>query len=555
MNAVETPNRLDLVIATANNAAGAVMKSLDDLPDRFTLCLTEAEIPLTEGARREMALLQGDSGTLLVLAEQLSQAGSRNLRDLRNRAAQRGYPVGAERRAVPGLIPLIYQHFATPGDKAGTAVDSRAQRAFDNLVFQAGESNASDIHIIIRPPAAEIKFRIYGELETIAHWTSEHATDMCTCAYTVLAEIRDTTWVPERPQDANFARVIRGRLHRIRYSHKPIYPLGVLVVLRILSTGKGFAFAPSLQHLGYSEGQAQAIQAMVAEPNGALVVSGETGSGKSTTLANLMNLLLQSAGGSVSLQTVEDPPEYEVPGAIQSPVIHSRDDRDRGIDPYVNAIRSSMRTDVDILVVGEIRDLETALLVASAVGSGHPVMTTVHASRALGIIPRLEGLGSTMANNPVNRALLCGPQFISGLIHQTLVPVLCGSCSIPFGDALQTGMVDAGLEFRLRAVAGGDLDRVRFRGPGCAQCRKGVRGRTVCAEVVAPDPPLLKLLLDRRDQEAFDLWLGRETGYSIRDHAIDKMCEGLISPVNVERSLGQLRLESHGALRKRGLAA
>jgi len=278
-------------------------------------------------------------------------------------------------------------------------------------------------------------------METVAHWTSGQALAMCACAYTVLAEIRDTTWVPDRQQDANFAHLIQGRLHRIRYSHKPIYPEGVQVVLRILSTGKGFAFVPTLQHLGYSDEQAETIRAMMAEPSGVLVISGETGSGKSTTLANLMNLLLKSAGGAVSLQTVEDPPEYEVPGAIQSPVIHSRDDQERGMNPYVATIRSAMRCDPDILVIGEIRDLETARLAASAAESGHPVLTTVHASRALGIIPRLEGLGSTLPNNPVNRALLCGPQFISGLIHQTLIPVLCDACSVPFRQAVDVGTV------------------------------------------------------------------------------------------------------------------
>ncbi len=484
-----------------------------------------------------------------MLAEQLSPASAHSLRDLRARAARSGRAIVAEHRAASGLIPLIYQHFAEPVAQGGPAVDSRAAQAFEDLVWRAGEAGASDIHIVVRRQSAEILFRVHGELESVAQWTREQAYAMCACAYTVLAEIRDTTWVPERRQDANFAHPIKGRLHRIRYAHHPVYPEGVHVVLRILSTGKGFAFAPSLQHLGYSDAQADAIAQMVAEPSGILVVSGETGSGKSTTLANLMNLLVREAGGGLSLQTVEDPPEYEVPGVIQSPVIHSRDDRARGVSPYAEAIRSAMRCDPDILVVGEIRDLETARLAASAAESGHPVLTTVHASRALAIVARLEGLGSALPNNPVNRALLCAPQFVAGLIHQTLVPVLCADCAVPFGQAVKAGGVDSGLAARVRAVAGGDLAHIRLRGPGCADCRKGVSGRTVCAEAVVPDPHMLKLLLDRRDQEAFEHWLGHG-GYSIRDHAIDKMCRGLLSPADVEASLGRLRRESGGAKRK-----
>jgi hypothetical protein len=208
-------------------------------------------IAVSGPVRREMALLQGEAGVLLVRVQNLSAAGLHALRDLRTRAEARGSPVAGECVAVSGLMPLLYQHFADFGKAAAlsareeatpTTSDSEAQQAFEDLVFQAGESGASDIHVIIRRDRAEIQFRIHGEIEDTAHWTVQQAESMCACAYTVLAKIRDVTWVPDRPQDANFAHTIRGRLHRIRYSHKPIYPQGVHVVMRILSTGKGFTF-------------------------------------------------------------------------------------------------------------------------------------------------------------------------------------------------------------------------------------------------------------------------------------------------------------------------
>lgn len=520
-----------------------VLKSLEEVP-RAEACLTDTEFRLTGAARQEIVLLQsGPTQAILITAQPLSQGFLVTLRDLRSRVLQKRWSIAAEYAAAPGLVPLIYQRFA---QGSGGAAEERteAQKRFDALIREGGEVGASDIHLILKRDSAEIRFRIHGALETMAQWTRQQATEVCACAYTVLADNREPTWDPSRRQDANIARAIGGRTYRVRYAHHPIYPEGVHIVLRLLSTGRGFSFAPSLEHLGYAPEQAAAIEAIVAEPSGMIILSGETGSGKSTTLANLMHVILQAAGGSISLQTVEDPPEYEVPGVLQSPVVHRRDDRERGLNPFADAIIGAMRCDPDILVVGEIRDLDTALLAISMTESGHPVLGTLHARRALGIIPRLEIIGAGQASNPISRSVLCAPGFIAGLIHQSLLPVLCGECRRPWHEAVAAGAVDASLAARVRAVAGPRLAEVRTRGPGCRACRGGIRGRTVCAEVVVPDAPLLQALVERRDQEALDHWLGQGGGYSIRDHAIDKMCAGLIAPEDVEGSLGRLRRES-----------
>jgi general secretion pathway protein E len=530
----------------------AKLKSLADLPQDVRRALSDSEIRIPETARSEVVLLECSlQRAVLVLAEHLSGLAASAVRDLRARAGQKGYVITAEYRADAGLIPLIYQQFGVGAASGAVEVRTEAQRRFDDLVIRAAESGASDIHVLLREDHAEISFRINGDLERMAQWTVAQATEMCACAYNVLGGIRDVTWDPSSRQDAAIARTLQGRPYRLRYAHKPIYPDGTQVVLRLLSTGGAFKFAPSLQHLGYSEAQAETIEWMVAEPAGVIVISGTTGSGKSTTLANLMHLLVERSGGTISLQTVEDPPEYVVPGVLQGPVIHSRDDRERGTNPFVEAIKGAMRTDPDILMIGEIRDLDTAVLVAQVAQSGHPVLTTVHAQRALGIVARLEGMGATSPNNPIHRTLLCSPGFITGLIQQTLIPVLCPQCSVPWSKAINQGEVDAGLQARVMAVAGERLERIRLRGMGCDACRKGVRGRTVCAEVIAPDPTLLGLLGANRDQEAFDYWLGGEFGgYSMRDHALDKMRAGLLSPLDVEAYLGRLRTETRGAKRK-----
>lgn len=526
-----------------------VLASLDDLPP-VERCLSDAEIRLTESARREMALLaQGPNAAILVYADPPSATTAGQLRELRSRARQKGYAIRQEYRATPAVVAAIHQRFAL--GPAEAAARTEAATSFDALVFRAAEVGASDIHIVLHPaadPPFEVKFRVHGELEPVAldaGWTHDRVRGLCSCAYNVLAGIRDVTWDPSRKQDANITREIGGRTYRLRYAHGPLYPEGVHVVLRLLSTGRGFAFAPTLQHLGYSDGQAELIGAMAEEPSGIVVISGETGSGKSTTLANLMHMLLARAGGGLAVLTVEDPPEYEVPGILQSPVVHSRDDRGQGRSPYAEAIRSAMRRDPDLLMIGEIRDLDTALLAAQSAQSGHPVLTTIHASRALDIVGRLEGMGASLANNPMNRLLLCAPRFLTGLIHQVLVPVLCGHCAIPWHAALDRGRVEPGLAARVAAVLD-DPGAVRVRGQGCDRCRQGVRGRSVCAEVVAPDARLRQLLRDRKDQEAFDYWAGEAGGYPIWAHALDKLREGLVAPADVEACLGRLRREGPG---------
>jgi type II secretory ATPase GspE/PulE/Tfp pilus assembly ATPase PilB-like protein len=200
-----------------------------------------------------------------------------------------------------------------------------------------------------------------------------------------------------------------------------------------------------------------------------------------------------------------------------------------------------MRRDPDVLMIGEIRDIDTTVLAAQCAQSGHPVLTTVHASRALDIIARLEGMGAALANNSVNRALLCAPRFIAGLIHQVLVPVLCQHCSLPFYQEVEAGRVEQRLGDRVRAAV--NPDGVRVRGGGCEHCRGGVTGRTVCAEVITPDAKLRELLLERRDQAAFDYWL-TAGGYSIWSHALDKLQAGVVSPRDLEGALGRIRREA-----------
>ena len=150
-------------------------------------------------------------------------------------------------------------------------------------------------------------------------------------------------------------------------------------------------------------------------------MAGGVGSGKSTSIVGILHEELEMHQSRLRIITVEDPPERVIPGATQVPVV-----RKRGTaagDEFSFAIRGALRCDPDTLMVGEIRDLQSAVLAIKFAQSGHRVYTTVHASTALGIVGRLVGLG-------VDSTLLCMPDVLKGLIFQTLVPQLCPSCKI-----------------------------------------------------------------------------------------------------------------------------
>ena len=295
-----------------------------------------------------------------------------------------------------------------------------------------------------------------------------------------------------------------------------------------------------LEQLGYIDSQLDAIHSLASRPSGLVIMAGGVGSGKSTSIVGMLHKELEMHRYRLRIITVEDPPERVIPGATQVPVV-----RKRGVaseDDFSFAIRAALRCDPDTLMVGEIRDLQSATLTIKFAQSGHRVYTTVHASTATAIVSRLIGIG-------VDSSLLCTPDVLKGLIYQTLVPVLCSHCKVSADEWLATGNTEKSRRvLDLKRVTSALKDRghitrsIAYRSSnGCTNCTgSGVVGRTLIAEVAAPDEEMLGLFRNGDYIGARNHWIRNLNGQPVEEHSLHLVASGKVSPLDIEWRIGHL---------------
>lgn len=345
--------------------------------------------------------------------------------------------------------------------------DAPAVRAVNDLIERATRDRASDIHVEPFDGALRVRFRIDGELREVesppARLGPALSSRIKVLAGLDVAEHR-------LPQDGRIRTSVRGREIDIRVSVVPTL-WGEAVVLRLLDR---HALPLDLRGLGFAADDAARLEGLLDRPNGILLVTGPTGSGKTTTLYAALARLNQVER---KLLTVEDPVEYRLPGVNQVQV------RPRiGLD-FAAVLRAMLRHDPDIIMVGEIRDGETARIAVQAALTGHLVLSTLHTNDAAGAAPRLLDMG-------VEPYLLAS--VLVGVVGQRLVRTLCTSCraTMPVGDTMAR---------RFRAEPGATVGKAS----GCPACRgTGYTGRTVIAEVLAVDDTVRRLILERADGPA-----------------------------------------------------
>jgi type II secretory ATPase GspE/PulE/Tfp pilus assembly ATPase PilB-like protein len=446
-------------------------------------------------------------------------------------------------RAKPEILAIIYE--AGSGQKLSEdqmRSATKIQIDFDDLLRAAIQADTSDIHIEVQRDEAKVRFRKNGDLYVFAEWPVKYASTMGSVIYTVIADEKETTFDPARPQSAIIDRELSDKTEttriRVRLNTLPTYPDGFDMVMRILKMGQNGKRTP-LDKLGYEKRQLSQIRRAVAKPVGALIMAGTTGSGKSTSLNSMLGEKIEAYKGKLKVITVEDPPEYVLPGASQVPVVRSRSVAKGGdptANPFATVMSAAMRSDPDILMVGEVRDEDSAELLIHAVQSGHQVFTTVHASGPIDIIARMRSIG-------VKDDVLGGQNFISALMYQTLLPTLCPKCSTNIEHLMTTVETDQEHELIERIykyVKPSVVPGLRFRhDAGCPDCAMGVIGRTVASEVVLPDPYMLKCFRDRQDTEAF-MHYRKKGGRIALEHGLMKAFLGASDIRDVESKLDQI---------------
>lgn len=370
-------------------------------------------------------------------------------------------------RAVSDL-GVDYPALAAVDESAGpaAAVDAPIVRMVQTVITQAARQGASDIHIEPLDDTLVIRYRIDGILhDVMTPPKSVHA------ALLSRIKIMASMDIGERrlPQDGRFRLDIDGREFDFRVSTLPTI-WGEKVALRLLDKIGGFL---SLDGLGLPADTTERLLPLILSPHGMLLVTGPTGSGKSTTLASV---LAKINAPDKNILTIEDPVEYRIRRLNQVQV------NVRAGLTFARTLRHFLRQDPDIIMVGEIRDYETAEVAIHAALTGHLVFSTLHTNDAPSAVTRLVDMG-------VEPFLIASS--VLGVLAQRLVRVICPRCKVPYRPP-----ADAMDRLGLRTIV--DHSSVFFRGTGCEHCaHTGYRGRTGVFELLVVNEPLRDLIMRR----------------------------------------------------------
>lgn len=348
-------------------------------------------------------------------------------------------------------------------------------RAFNDLLERAVELRASDIHIEPFRNGLTVRMRVDGLLRAMPAPVGIPPQALIS-RIKILAGLN----IAERrlPQDgAARVRVSRAELD-VRVATMPTQH-GESAVIRLLPRDRGLL---EMSKLGLGVRDEATLTRLLALPHGMIVITGPTGSGKTTTLATMLSLLNESTR---KILTIEDPVEYEIPGINQSQV-------KPGIGlTFATALRSFVRQDPDVIMVGEIRDAETAHIAIHAALTGHLVLTTLHTETAAAAIPRLLDLG-------IESFLL--KSTLRGIIAQRLVRVLCDRCKTP--RVLTGADLDKDPRF---AVLGFRAGETVYEACGCERCSgTGFRGRHGAFEILEMSEPVRRLVTPQTDSNTID---------------------------------------------------
>ena len=395
--------------------------------------------------------------------------------------------------------------FETVSEAASPAV-----KLVNSTLYDALKAGASDIHLESTASGLALKYRVDGVLDAAATINGVEAAEQVISRLKVLAELD----IAERrvPQDGSFRVAAGGRDIDLRVSIMPSIH-GEDAVIRILDKRAMIEAYGSLtlEALGYDSESLVALRALAEEPYGMLLVTGPTGSGKTTTL---YAALTEIHNGRDKIITIEDPVEYQLPGILQIPV-----NEKKGLT-FARGLRSILRHDPDKIMVGEIRDRETAEIAVQSALTGHLVLTTVHANNVFDVFGRFSHMGI----DPY--AFVSA---LNGIWAQRLLRVNCAHCAAPYVPG-EAELARLGLS---RAEGAG----VDFRhGTGCGDCRgTGYRGRRAIAEILILDDEIRDMVVEKQPIRAIKEAARRGGTRQLREVALGLVRRGETTLAEVKR--------------------
>lgn len=395
--------------------------------------------------------------------------------------------------------------------------DAPVTKIVSTILRYAIEGHASDIHIEPSPGKTRVRFRTDGDLHTSLELPAK-MHEAVVARVKILAKLRLDE--KRKPQDGRFSAVVEKRRIDFRVSTFPT-EFGEKVVMRILDQS---ATTASLESVGLTEEQLVMVRNMMKVPYGIILIAGPTGSGKSTTLFAMLSELDRETANVVSL---EDPVEYEIPGVAQSQV------RPEIGYTFASGLRSILRQDPDVIMVGEIRDKETAALAVQAALTGHLVFSTIHTNTAAGAIPRLIDMGVD--------PFLVAPTLVA-VIGQRLVQKLCAGAGKPFAitdsvkEFLNRQFADLPQEYRNALPPFKEF----YHATPTAECPNGTRGRMAVFEILRMDKKIEQVVLKAPVEE--NIYAAARAGgmLTMREDAIVKALAGQIPFEEINTLGGEL---------------
>jgi len=383
-------------------------------------------------------------------------------------------------------------------------------KLINSTLYDALKTGASDIHLETHPGGLAVKYRIDGVMASIANSPGLDSAEQAISRIKVMAQLD----IAERriPQDGRFKVHAMGRLIDFRVSIMPS-AFGEDAVLRVLDRKALTEQAQglSLKALGFDADVIARFRKLASEPYGMVLVTGPTGSGKTTSLYAAIS---EVNTGFDKIITIEDPVEYQLPGVLQIPV-----NEKKGLT-FARGLRSILRHDPDKIMVGEIRDAETAQIAVQAALTGHLVFSTVHANSVLDVIGRFMHMGV----DPYHFV-----SAVNGIVAQRLVRALCPHCAEPF--------VPDEAMLRASGLTAAQAAGMQFKhAQGCGHCRgTGYKGRKAVAEMLVLNDELREMIIARQPIRQLKEAAARNGMRTIREAAVSAAAEGMTSLQEINR--------------------
>lgn len=463
---------------------------------------------------------------------------------VRNMVRRKGLPIDREVHVDMGTIRAIYDRVRIDNPSSAVASGSGdqpksvMQGEFIKLLATAADRNASDIHIIVDRYEGRIRMRIDNVVRDYKEMQVQQAQELCSAVF-AMTDVSETTY---RSMDYQQARLtessVRAKGHEfpegvqsVRLQFNPLPSGGRHLVARLLYHQRIGSDA-DVDELGYTERQIADIRKMRRRTIGINIVCGPTGSGKSTTLQRSMTATLRERPG-INLITIEDPPEYIIQGAVQLPVVAAIDQKDRATN-FQLAMNATLRSDPDVIMIGEIRDLVSAALAYTAAETGHGVWASLHANSAVAILDRLRDLGLELFK-------LTDASKFTGLIGQRLVRRINPEFSCGFEEARRHELLAKEDLATLESLAGDRISKVRFAATHLPEDpHQAYRGRTVCAETILLDQRFLDLYGGGRKADALSYWKDDLDGMDMIEHGLALVLSGKVDVRSVQETVGPI---------------